>query len=127
MVKLTGGGIQGNKVRQSRSGVKVEPKAEKVNVEAVAQQGAQLAFPRRGLIQGKGYEPKPMGPTGVPGKFNSAQQGPGSGRTVMPTGSQSTYGNVNPGQRDRAPDVPATSTGKDILKGYGPEASNKGR
>src|SRR5262245_53697122 len=108
MAKLTGGGIQGNKVKQSRFGYKVEPKAEKVNVEAVGQQGAALAFARRPLIQGAGYTPKPMGPTGVPGKFNAAQQGPGSGRTVYPSGAQSTYGNVNPGQRDRAPDVPAT-------------------
>ena len=119
MKAKSGGGIQGNKVRQSRSDVKVEPRAEKVNVEAVAQQGAQLAFQRRGLIQGKGYEPKPMGPTGISGKFNSANQGPGSGRTVMPTGSQSMYGSPAKGEVNRAPDPPATSPGRDILTGYG--------
>jgi hypothetical protein len=121
MVKLTGGGISGNKVVQSRSGGKVEPVAHRANVAGVAQQGVSTQFEKEPLTQGRGYEPKAMPATGVPGKFNSAAQGPGSGRTVYGSGSQSQYGPVAPGQVNRAPDPPATAPGRDILSDYGPE------
>src|SRR5215831_5692771 len=121
MVKITGGGIHSNKTVQSRSGVKVEPKTHAGNVAGVAQQGMAAAFKKEPLIQGRGYEPAAMPATGVPGRFNSATQGPGSGRTVYGSGSQSTYGKVDPGQVNRAPDVPATKPGRDILSDYGPD------
>jgi hypothetical protein len=77
--------------------------------------GASTQFVKQPLQAGKGYEPKSMGPTGVPGKYNAATQGPGSGRTVHPSGSQSTYGKVNPGEPRQAP--------RDILSEFGPERS----
>jgi|EndMetStandDraft_8_1072994.scaffolds.fasta_scaffold390185_2 hypothetical protein len=120
MVKLTGGGIQGSKVVQSRSGQKVEPVTHKANVGGVAQQGMAVQFKKEPLTQGKGYEPKAMGPTGVPGRFNAATSGPGSQRTIHPTGSQSEYGPVAQGSVNRAPDVPGTTPGRDILSDYGP-------
>jgi hypothetical protein len=122
MVKLTsGGGINSNKVVQSKKGQKDEPVTHKANVDAVAQQGMAVQFKKEPLTEGRGYEPKAMGPTGVPGKYNASTQGPGSGRTIHPTGSQSQYGPVAQGSVNRAPDVPATTPGRDILSDYGPE------
>jgi len=121
MVKLSGGGINSNKYRISKSGQKVEPTAHAANVAGVAQQGMAVAFKKEPLIQGKGYEAKPVPATGVKGAYNAATQGPGSGRTVYPSGSQCEYGPVNRGQVNRAPDPPATAPGRDILSEYGPE------
>jgi hypothetical protein len=121
----SGGGINSNKVVQSRDGQKVEPVTHKANPAGVAQQGLATAFKKEPLTQGQGYEPKAMGPTGVPGQYNSSAQGPGSGRTVYRSGSQSTYGPVNPGQVNRAPDPPATAPGRDILSDYGPEVRRR--
>jgi hypothetical protein len=115
----SGGGINSNKVVQSKAG-KVEPVSHKANVAGVAQQGTATAFKKEPLEQGKGYEPKAVGATGAPGQFNSAAQGPGSGRTVYRSGSQSTYGPVAQGSVNKAPDVPATAPGRDILSDYGP-------
>jgi hypothetical protein len=125
----SGGGISSNKVVQSRAGYKVEPQANKASPAGADGLGQAVQFKKDALIQaGKGYNPAPVPPTGAPGKYNSAWQGPGSGRTVYGRGSQSTYGPVNPGERNVAPDPPATGTrGRDILSGYGPEATNKGR
>jgi hypothetical protein len=125
MVKLTGGGISGNKVVQSRSGQKVEPKTHRANVAGVAQQGLAVAFKKELLTQGKGYEPKAMGPTGAPGQYNAATSGPGSQRTVYRSGSQCQYGPANPGQVNRSPDRPATAPGRDILSDYGPEVRRR--
>jgi hypothetical protein len=125
MVKITGGGIQSNKVVQSKAG-KSEPVTHRANVGSVAQQGLAVQFEKGPLTQGRGYEPKPVPATGVPGRYNSAEQGPGSGRTVYGSGSQSTYGPVNPGQVNRSPDPPATSgPGRDILSDYGPEVRRR--
>lgn len=121
MVKLSGGGINSNKYKTSKAGQKVEPVTHKANVGAVAQQGAAVQFEKQPLTQGKGYEPKPCGPTGAPGQYNAAKQGPGSQRTVYRSGSQSEYGPVAQGSANRAPDPPATAPGRDILSGYGPE------
>jgi hypothetical protein len=120
----SGGGISMNKVVQDRKG-KQEPVTHKANVASVAQQGMAVQFEKAPLTQGRGYEPKPMPATGVPGRYNSAAQGPGSGRTVYGSGSQSTYGPVNPGQQNRAPDPPATAPGRDILSDYGCEARRR--
>jgi hypothetical protein len=84
-----------------------------------------VQFEKEPLTQGRGYEPKAMGPTGVPGKYNSAKSGPGSQRTVHPTGSQSQYGPVAKGEVNRAPDPPSTAPGKDILGMYGPEMKRR--
>ena len=78
MVKLTGGGISGNKVVQSRKGQKVEPTTHKGNVAGVAQQGAALAFKREPITSGKGYEPGKMGDTGI-ANARQGHAGPGPG------------------------------------------------
>jgi hypothetical protein len=43
------------------------------------------------------------------------------GRTIYPSGSQLMHGKPNPGEVNRAPDPPATTPGRDILRDYGPE------
>src|SRR5262245_2564835 len=121
MVKLTGGGISGNKVVQNRGGQKVEPVTHRGNVAGVAQTGLSHAFKPEPMTQGRGYEPGPMPATGVKGTYNAATQGPGSRRTIYGRGSQAEYGPVNRGQVNRTPDPPATAPGKDILSMYGPE------
>src|SRR6516165_820459 len=103
----SGGGITSNKYKTSKGGQKVELVTHRGNVAGVAQQGMALAFKREPITQGKGYEPKGMGPTGVKGTYNAATQGPGSQRTTYAAGSQGTYGKVNPGEVNRAPDPPA--------------------
>jgi hypothetical protein len=91
MVKLTGGGIQGSKVVQSKSAGKVEPKAKAVNPASTAQLGMSVQFKKPNLEMGPGYTPKSQGATGIAG----ARQGPsgaapgGMGRTIFPSGSQS--------------------------------------
>jgi len=81
---LTGGGY-GSRQHIDK---KVEPVTHRGNVAGVAQQGMATAFRKEPLIQGKGYESGPMPATGVRGIYNSATSGPGSGRTVYPSGSQ---------------------------------------
>jgi len=88
MVKLTGGGISGNKVKQSRSGYKIEPKARAMSPEAVGQQGASLAFPRKALDQGPGYTPGKMGAVDRPSYQGPTTASPGSNRTIYPSGLQ---------------------------------------
>jgi hypothetical protein len=121
----SGGGITSNKYVTSKVGQKVEPVSHKASPAGVAQQGMAVQFRKEPLQAGRGYEPKAMGPTGVPGKFNVATSGPGSGRTIHPTGSQSQYGAVNPGQVNRSPDPPSTVPGRDILSDYGPEVRRR--
>jgi hypothetical protein len=116
MVKIiSGGGYNSNKTVSGRGSQKVEPKAMVTSPAAVNQMGVATAFRKVGLVQGRGYEPQKVGPTGAPGKYNSATSGPGSQRTVYRSGTQSTYGPVNPGIPKPAP--------RDVLSEYGPEKS----
>jgi hypothetical protein len=93
-----------------------EPKTHRGNPAGVAQQGMATHFKKEPITQGKGYEPKAMPATGVPGYFNSAKAGPGSERTIMRSGSQSQYGKPVPD--------PAGPP-RDILSQFGPEATGK--
>jgi hypothetical protein len=123
----SGGGINSNKVVQSKAG-KAEPTTHKANVPSVAQQGLAVQFPKQPLTQGpgSGYEPKPIPATGIPGKYNAATQGPGAQRTVYRSGAQSQYGPSAPGAINRSPDPPATSgPGRDILSDYGPDVRRR--
>lgn len=117
MVKLTGGGISSNKTVRSRSGYKVEPKANAGNVAGVAQMGLSHAFKPEPMIQGKGYTPQPTPATGVKGTYNSSTKGPGSGRTVYGKGSQAEY-NPSP-QPMRTNPMPS---GRDTLAEFGPDS-----
>jgi hypothetical protein len=107
MVKLTGGGLNSNRVTQSKHG-KQEPISHKVSVPAAAQLGRSEQFRKPPLEAGRGYTPGSMGPTGVRGTFNSASQGPGSGRTIHPSGSQSP-----------TPQAREMPKGRDTLSEYG--------
>jgi len=115
----TGGGYNSSVVNNGYR-PKVEPVANRASPAGVAQQGAALAFKREPVIQGRDYEPSKMGPTGVPGYFNAAKAGPGSGRTIYPKGSVAHYGPNPPNAVNRAPDPSATGTrGRDILSEFG--------
>jgi hypothetical protein len=109
----SGGGIQSNKLVQSQKW-KQEPKAKAVNPASAAQLGRSEQFRKPPLEQGKGYETKPMAATGIPGKYNAATSGPGSGRTIYKSGGQSLYGPVNPGIEKPAPRDILSEFGKDI-------------
>ena len=117
----SGGGIQSNKMVPSRSGGKVEPRSTAINPAGVSQRDVSTVFRKEPVEVGPGYSSKAMPATGVKGNYNSATSGPGSQRTVYGKGTQAEYGPVNPGQRNTAPDVPATKPGGDILSDYGPE------
>jgi len=98
MAKLTGGGIQ-SRVVSNVYRPKVEPVANKASPAGAAQLGAAVQFRKEELVQrGAGYNPAGVPATGVPGKYNAKTQGPGSQRTTYAHGSQSLYGNVNPGE-----------------------------
>jgi hypothetical protein len=124
---MSGGGITSNKYKTSKAGQKVEPTTHRANVASVAQQGMAVQFPKEPLTQGRGYESKPQGSTGIPNaRQGHAGPGPGGGnRTIYRSGSQSTYGPVNPGQQNRAPDPPSTAPGRDILSDYGPDVRRR--
>ena len=118
MPRISGGGITSNKLVTSK-GYKTEPRPRAANVEAVAQQGAALAFKRKDIYQGKGFSGGPVGPTGMKGTYNAKTSGPGSLRTTYKSGSQSQYGASAPSAVNKAPDPPATGTrGRDILKDF---------
>ena len=108
----SGGGIQGNKVVQSKSGWKTEPIPHKASPAGAAQQGMAVQFRKEPLQQGRGYEPAKQGDTGIA----NARQGPagagpgGMGRTIYKSGSQSP----TPPAREMPP-------GRDTLAEYGPE------
>jgi hypothetical protein len=116
----SGGGITSNKLVTSTA-YKTEPKPKAANVEGIGQVGLSHQFKPKEIFNGPGYSPGKMPATGVPGKYNAAKQGPGSQRTVHPSGSQSQYGPVAQGSVNRSPDPPATAPGRDILGMYGPE------
>jgi hypothetical protein len=108
MVKIvSGGGINSNKVVQSKTG-KVEPVSRKASPAGAAQLGRAVQFKKEPLEQGRGYEPGPKGSTGLSGTYNPAREGPGSGRTTYRSGSQSATPQAN--------EMPA---GRDTLAEYG--------
>ena len=109
----SGGGINSNKTVQSRSGGKVEPTAKAANVAGVAQMGLSHAFKPEPMIQGRGYEPAQMGPTGIANATKGpAGAGPGGyGRTIYKSGSQSP----TPPAREMPP-------GRNTMAEFGPES-----
>ena len=118
MVKLTGGGIQGNKVVQSKSGEKVEPKARAVSPEGIGQFGLSHQFKPKELFNGPGYTPQKQGDTGIANaRKGHAGPGPGGGnRTIFPSGSQSP----TPPARGMPP-------GRDTLSEFGSDVPGRRR
>jgi hypothetical protein len=118
MVKMvSGGGITSNKYVTSKAGAKVEPVSRKANPAGAAQQGMATQFEKEKLIQGKGYTPGQMGPTGIANaRQGHSGAGPGGGnRTIYGSGSQSPT--------PQAKDMPK---GRDTLSEYGPEVPGRG-
>ena len=87
---MSGGGLNSNKVVQSRSGYKTEPRSTAIDPAGVSQRDVSTAFRKTPVEVGPGYSPKAMPPTGIRGTYNSATSGPASQRTVYPSGSQSS-------------------------------------
>ena len=128
MVKMAIAGTSNRRqVSSKQASGKVEPKAHRASPAGVNQMGVSTAFKKTPIIQGRGYEPKPVPATGFLGAVKGhAGPGPGGGgRTIYPTGGQGTYGPVNPGSKASAPDIPATGRTKDILSMYGPEIKRR--
>ena len=116
MVKLTGGGY-GSRPTSHVQAPKVEPVSHRANPAGAAQLGRSVNFRKEPLEQGRGYEPSKMGPTGIANAtFNASQQGPGSGRTIFKSGSQSP-----------TPPAREMPTGRNTLSEYGPEISGPSR
>lgn len=99
MVKLSGGGLNSNKVVQSKHR-KQEPISHKGSPAGISQAGVSTAFPKEPITKGKGYEPK--GPT------SNLGQGPGANRVIHPSGSQ-----------QKTPAPKEMEKGRDILSEYG--------
>jgi hypothetical protein len=114
---LSGGGYNSRQVSH-RNEPKTEPKAKAANPAGVAQMGLSHQFKPEPMLQGKGYEPKAMGSTGIANaRKGHAGPGPGGGsRTIYRSGSQSP-----------TPPAHEMHKGREILGAYGPEISGPGR
>jgi hypothetical protein len=115
---LAGGGINSNKTVQSKSGGKVEPVAKAANPAGVAQMGLSHQFKPEPMLQGKGYEPKAMGSTGIANaRQGHAGPGPGGGgRMIYKSGSQSP-----------TPPAHGMPAGRDTLSEFGPDIPGRRR
>jgi hypothetical protein len=111
MVKLSGGGLNSRVVTHSKA-PKVEPRSRAVSPEATDQLGQAVQFRKPPLVQGRGYEPKSMGPTGIANaRQGHAGVGPGGGnRTIYKSGSQSP-----------TPPAREMPEGRNTLAEYGPD------
>jgi hypothetical protein len=109
MAKITGGGISGNK--NVNVGVRTGAASKGSSPAAAGQIGASTAFKRDQVDAQRGYNASQLGNALA---TNVGKGGPGTGRTVMPCGSQGTHGPV--AGQPRPP-------GRDILSSFGPEKS----
>jgi len=112
MPKLSGGGIQSNKL--VRPNVRTGQPYKGTSPAAAAQLGASTAFKKEQVEVGRAYTGSKLGNEVA---LNVGAGGPGAGRTVHHCGSQGTHGNVNPGH--------STPARGDILSEYGPEKSKR--
>ena len=117
MVKLTGGGYGSKSVVKSTKH-KQEPKAKAINPAAVDMQGQALAFKRPPLVSGPGFTGKSQGSTGIVNvRQGHAGAGPGGGgRTIFPSGSQSSTPTPKP-----------IGPTRNTLAEFGPEISGPAR
>jgi hypothetical protein len=116
-----GGGLHSRVVKHS-SNPKVEPRPHARNPGAAGQYGQmQGSHVTRGEESSYRGEPDPTmrrGYNAPVGPTNMALSGPGAGREVMRSGSQSTWGNAAPGN--------APSKTRDILSQFGPDYRRPG-
>ena len=108
MPKLSGGGIQSNKL--VRPDVRTGQPYKGSSPAAASQLGQSTAFKKEQVEVGRAYTGSPLGNQVA---LNVGAGGPGTGRTVHHCGSQGTHGNVNPGNPPPA--------GKDIISEFGPD------
>jgi hypothetical protein len=115
----SGGGITLNKLVQDRK-YKQEPVTHKASPARSAQQGLAVQFRKEPLQQGPGtgYQPQPMGSTGIAGaRQGHAGVGPGGGnRTIYKSGSQSP-----------TPPAHGMRAGRDTLAEFGPDVPGRRR
>jgi hypothetical protein len=108
MSKATsGGGITSNKL--VRPSVRTGSPSKASSPAAAAQIGASTFFKKQQVESGRAGSNVRLGNEVA---LNVGKGGPGTGRTVMRSGSQGTHGSVNPGH------APAR---RDILSEYGPD------
>ena len=109
----SGGGISSNKVVQSKSGGKVEPRSTSIDPAGISQRDVSTAFKKTPVEVGPGYSTKPMPPTGIANASKGpAGAGPGGmGRTIYKSGSQSP-----------TPPAHGIPAGRNTLAEYGPES-----
>jgi len=120
MVKtiMSGGGLNSNKVVQSRSGYKVGPRSTAIDPAGISQRDVSTAFRKTPVEVGPGYSTKAMPATGIA----NARQGPqgagpgGGGRTIYASGSQSP-----------TPPARQMPAGRDILSEYGRDIPGRTR
>jgi hypothetical protein len=114
---LSGGGANSRVVKHDRK-YKQEPVTHKANPAGVAQQGMAVQFEKEPLTQGKGYEPKAMGSTGIANATKGPSgAGPGGyGRTIFRSGSQSP-----------TPPAREMPVGRNTLAEFGPDMPGRGR
>ena len=105
MAKLTGGGS--NKFVQPS--IRTGTGSKGSSPAAAAQIGASTAFRKDQVDAGPAYNPTKYGNEVA---LNVGKGGPGTGRNVMPCGSQGSHGPINPGN---------SAPAKDILSEYGPD------
>jgi|SRR5215831_6080610 len=116
-MKIKSGGGYDSRVVKHSTGYKTEPVPHKASPAGAAQQGLATQFRKEPLQAGRGYSQGPMKPTGIANAtYNAATSGPGSGRAIYRSGSQSP----TPPARE----MPA---GREILGSYGPEISGPSR
>jgi hypothetical protein len=105
--KLTGGGSSMNK--NVSPSVRTGSPNKATSPGAANQLGVSTAFPKEKVDFGRAYD---GGKLGNEVALNVGKGGPGTGRTVMRSGSQGTHGSANPGHSPQP---------KDILSEYGPD------
>jgi hypothetical protein len=118
----SGGGATMNKNRSV--GVKAgPPSTNKISPKGVSQIGTTVV---REAVEKVNVDTMPQVKSGN-AVAASTVAGPGGSRTIYPRGTQSQHGSPARGEMNRAPDVPASAKGRDILSSFGPEVSGRGR
>jgi hypothetical protein len=110
MKKLSGGGILGNK--NVNVGVRTGSPSKASSPAAAGQIGASTAFRKDQVDAGRGYNGAPYGNQLA---TNVGKGGPGTGRTVMPCGSQGTHGTPAAGKADAVRGFDVRGRGKDVV------------
>jgi hypothetical protein len=112
----SGGGIESRVVKEKREASREKTQVRGVNPGGVDGLGQSTTKPSAAtpLYGGRSFQPTPFG-----NEDATRGIGVGGGRRVMRSGSQGTYGAVNPGSS-------RPGAGKDILSDFGPEKKTGG-